>query len=384
MKDFNFYQPTNIHFKKGGLNDLGELCNKYGKNCLLITSTPIEALVPLYNRTIEILENAGVSVTHFSKVEPNPTTTIVNEAIALATEIKADVIVSLGGGSTIDTGKIVSLCKGATEAPFEQLFAEFTSPFGDYKLPFGSKLPLIAVSTTAGTGSQCTQAAVITDVDSHMKSTIFSKDIFPTECIVDPELTMTLPYYMTACTGFDAFSHAFESYLGDKLAPHAELMALEAIKAVATYLPKLKTENNIDFRANLCYADTLGGITLANGGAYAPHPLGEIISSYATKVNHGQSLALVYPSCANHTWKEKIEKYAIVARIFDSSYCDKSDEQAAQALGTIFNSFIEEIGLNNRVTIEQSEKEQILNCPILKFLPMASEETLKNILIDSI
>lgn len=384
MKNFYFHQPTEIHFEAGGLSGLGELCKKQGSTCLLITSPPIPPLVPLYERTIKILEESGLRVIHYSEVLPNPSTEIVDAAIKLANENSVDVVVSLGGGSTMDTGKIVSLCSTFGSAPWEKLFSECTNPFGDYQLNLGKKIPLIAIPTTAGTGSQCTQAAVITDVNTKLKLTVFSKDLFPDYAIVDPELTLSLPQYMTSCTGFDAFSHSFESFVGGKLAPHAELMALKGMAGVINYLPLLQKENKLEYRANLSFCDTMGGITLANGGAYIPHPLGEIISSYSTRINHGQSLAMVYPASVKYSWKQNIKAYATIARLFDKELASKPDEFCAEQLSSLLSDFIKLIGLDKKPEVTEEQKEKIFGCDILKHLPMTSQENLINILKESI
>ena len=189
-------------------------------------------------------------------------------------------------------------------------------------------MPLIAISTTAGTGSQCTHASVITSVDG-MKLTVFHQDSYAKVAIVDPELTLTLPNSISSSTAFDAFTHAFESYLRNDNNPIAQLQSIKAIENIVYALPKVLKENKIEYREMLSLSDTLAGIALSNCGASLPHPLSEVIGSYVNRLAHGQALAMVYPTFLKYTYKKYESKFAKVCRIFDSSYINETDEVAA-------------------------------------------------------
>ena len=207
---FNYYQPSRIHFGKGRLEELGQIASKYGKKCLLVT-TPNEApLDKLFQRVKDILKKSDIDTVQFDKVIPNPTVEIVNQGFELAKEAEVDFVLAVGGGSSIDTAKIIALTYGLDAIDWDIMYGTYTSPFEQYEPVSEKALPLLAVSTTSGTGSQVTQAAVISR--GAEKNTIFHPQNFSRECIVDPELMTTLPARITASTGFDAFTHAFESY----------------------------------------------------------------------------------------------------------------------------------------------------------------------------
>lgn len=249
-----------------------------------------------------------------------------------------DVVIGLGGGSSIDTAKAIAV--------------EATHPgtAWDYNChtpgPTSATLPIIAIGTTAGTGSQCTQCAVITKTSEKDKSAIWHKNIFPKVAIVDPEVTVTMPKSVTAQTGFDAFAHNFEAYLSVKTSPLVEMMAIEAIKMIKEYLPKaLENPNDIEARSKMSLADTLGGLTNSNAGVTLPHGLGMQVGGHAPHVSHGQALAIIYPQFTRYTYAWAIEKFAKVGRIFNPALNELSDEEAAKEACVAIDDFLKKIGL---------------------------------------
>ena len=211
MEQFRFYQPTRIHFGAGCLNQVGSIVGKYGKKCMLVTTTNTEdVLRPLYDRVKALLSEAGIQVVHFDKVVPNPTISGIEEAIALVHQEKVEVVLAVGGGSSIDTAKSITLFNGAGKVDWPKVFSTYTDPFAEYESPSPEVLPLVAVPTTAGTGSELTQAMVISDPEHNDKECIFHDKAFAKEAIIDPELMRTLPPRMTAITGFDEYARVLE------------------------------------------------------------------------------------------------------------------------------------------------------------------------------
>ena len=136
MENFNFYQPTRVHFGAGRLNEVGEIVKKYGTKCMLVTTTNTEdVLRPLYDRVKEILKASGVEVVHFDKVVPNPTITGIGEAIALVHQENVQVVLAVGGGSSIDTAKSICLFNDAGDVDWHQVFSTYTDPFAEYQSP---------------------------------------------------------------------------------------------------------------------------------------------------------------------------------------------------------------------------------------------------------
>ncbi|ETA79530.1 iron-containing alcohol dehydrogenase [Youngiibacter fragilis] len=381
---FRYHQPTIIHFGKGELERLAEVASRYGSSCLLVT-TPNEApLDKLFDRVRSILNNGGIRAIQYDGVMPNPTVAIVEEGLSLAMAEKVDFILAVGGGSSIDTAKVIALNYGVEKIDWDKMFSEFTNPFMTYGKVSQSALPLLAVPTTSGTGSQVTQAAVISRGTD--KNTIFHQDNFPVECIIDPELMATLPPRITASTGFDAFTHAFESLINKRSSLFTELQGMKAMELVIEYLPKaLEDGKDISYREMLSMADTLAGSSLANAGAAAPHPLGEIIGG-VTHISHGETLAVVFPAYVKNAWKDNVAKFAKVSRLFNRSYLVESDEVAAEALHDEIVTFLKVIGLNRSLSdlgVKLEEFNAILESPVLGFLPFGGKDELQEILRQS-
>jgi alcohol dehydrogenase class IV len=161
--------------------------------------------------------------------------------------------------------------------------------------------------------------------------------------IIDPELMLSLPPKVTAATGFDVFTHTFESYININAQPYVDLIALDAIERVATWLPRvMDNPRDLEAREQLAWADTLAGVCLANVGTTLPHAAGQPLSGHYPHVSHGESLALVYPAFADFTWSGAVEKFATVSRIFGGR---GSDEEAAGSFSANIAAFLERINL---------------------------------------
>ena len=338
MKAFNYYQPTEIIFGLGKVSEIGVKAAKFGKNCLLVTVPEFPAVASLYKRVKEYLIEAGMSVAHFDGVIPNPTTDVVTAGANIAKEIKAEVIIGLGGGSSMDTAKAIAVEASHPGTAWDYLY--YKTP------PTKNTLPIIAVTTTSGTGSQTTPCAVITKTDVRDKSAIWHPNIFAKVAIIDPELMLTLPKEITAMTGFDAFAHNFEAYISNGTNPYVEAIALDGIKLIVKYLPiVLKDGLNMDAREAMAWADTLGGLSISSAGVTLPHGIGMQISGHCPNVTHGQSLAVSYPEFTRYTYKWAIEKFATVGRILNTELEKLSDEGAAGKSCEEIDNFLKEIGM---------------------------------------
>ena len=339
IKTFNYYQPTDIRFGWGRINDVGEIVSEFGKSCLMVTVPVFDALAPVFDKIKKSLEDAGVEVYHFEGVVPNPTTDSINQGTAMATENNIEVVLGIGGGSSIDTAKAISV--GAThegEAWDYRLFSD--------KEITDKRLPIIAVTTTSGTGSQVTPVSVLTKRDVKSKFALVSKLLCPQVSIVDPQLMVTVPEHITASTGFDVFAHAFESYIHNDASVYTDMHALEAIRRVIEYLP-IVLENGADkeARTEMAWADTLAGLCIANAGTTLPHGIGMAIGGHAPHVMHAEALSVMYPEFMEYTYKSAIEKFATVGRILDRSLENKSNQIAAEKSCEVMNKFLKNIGM---------------------------------------
>lgn len=388
MAEFSFYQPTRLVFGAGKLNQAGETVGSYGKSCLLVTTTNTEdVLRPLYDRVKEILEKAGIRYVHFDEVVPNPDIRGIEKAIKIVRQEKLEVILAVGGGSSMDTAKAIALFWELDRVDWKAAISTYSSPSVVYDLPGNSVLPVIAVPTTAGTGSELTQAMIISDQENNDKECIYHQAVFPKVALIDPELCRTLPPYPTAVTGFDAFTHSFESYMRELSSPYTRLLGLSAMETIIRVLPKLvKEPSNMECREEMSRAAAFSGISLSNASATIPHPLSEVIGGVVPRIAHGQCLACLYPGFLKFQITKTPEKCADVARLFDPSLKTVSDGEAALRLPELMEMFLKEIGLYNKLSalgVTEEEFEEMKGNFVFNVLPFAPKETLLEIMEES-
>lgn len=230
VKSFNYYNPTDIRFGWGRAEETGEIISQYGKKCLMVTGSG-NSLEPIRDKIANLCQDKGINVIRYNGVSTNPTIDMVNAGTEIAKKNDVDIILGVGGGSPIDVAKAISV--GVTH----------DGEAWDYRVidgkPIEDKLlPIIAVTTTAGTGTEVTPVSVITNPAIHLKYALADKLLCPNVAIIDPELTITVPAHITALTGWDAFCHSFESYTSHTSAcDYVDMHALESMRLVINYLP---------------------------------------------------------------------------------------------------------------------------------------------------
>ena len=378
---FNFFTPTQIIFGPGKLENIKDIAKSYGKKCLLVSRPKEGSLKKTYKRVENLLNTVGVKAYFFDEIVPNPTLDGIDKGVAIAAKNQVDFVLGIGGGSVMDSAKLMALLYESDG------IIDWKAAFSNYNDPFtfipskSSSLPFIAISTTSGTGSQCTQAAVVSDIKKKEKITLFHYDLFPKVAIVDPELMLSVPGSVTAATGFDAFTHAFESYLGGRTSPLTEHLSLEAIKLVMEYLPKaIKEPQNIEYRTHLAWADTISGMCLSNGGADLPHPLGEIIGGICQRVAHGETLAMVYPAFLEYKREIAHKKFEKIAAFMEL-------EKSSKAFHNKVLELLETTNLSKslqRAVINDLERKEILSHPLLKKLDPKNGKDIINLMSKSI
>ena len=343
---FNYHQTTKIIFGAGRIAELGTITSEYGKKVLLVTTpaaTP--ALQEQYNNVKSILTTAGLEIIHFEGVIANPTVYTIAEGAKLAQANNVEVIIGLGGGSSMDAAKAISVEATHGKSCWEYLF--YKTPQPDY----AQLLPIIAVSTTSGTGSQVTQVSVITHPETRDKSALYNNMLYPKVAIIDPELMLSVPKYITATTGFDVFCHAFESIINVNSQPMVDLWAWEAVEIVLKNLPALVQDlGNIYLREKLAYADLLAGLSIANVGVTLPHGMGMAIGGMYPNVAHGEALAMVYPSFVKFTQACAVKAFARIARILNPVLEKESDVVAAENCRQEIQQFLINIGLSKKLS----------------------------------
>jgi len=364
MKSFTFHQTTKIIFGKGKIEDLPEIAKAYGKKALLVTTpASVPALEAQYDLVKKLLTNEGLEFVHFDGVVANPTVASISKGAKMAREADVELVIGLGGGSSMDSAKAISVEATHPGSSWDYLF--YKNQPDPEKL-----LPVIAVSTTSGTGSHVTQVAVITNPDERDKSALYNNILYPQVCIVDPELMVSVPKFVTACTGFDVFCHAFESLIHPANSAYVNMMAMQAISLVVENLPRLI--NNLEtvrLREKMAWADTLAGLCIANAGVTLPHGMGMAIGGMYPHVAHGEALAILYPAFAEFTQTYEVNKFAQLARILNPKLNKISDEEAAAQSPLELTKFLEKIELNKSlrdVNVPEDELDKLAKqCMVL-------------------
>lgn len=298
----NFTFPTAIKFGAGRIKELAEHCKAAGIAQPLFVTDPGLAKMPMVWAILKDLKSAGLDVGLFSEVRPNPVENNIHEGVRAYKAGHHDGVVAFGGGSALDVGKLVALMHGQKISVFE------LEDIGDWwtRADAQAIAPVIAVPTTAGTGSEVGRAGVVTHPETHQKKIIFHPAIMPRIAILDPELTIGLPPKLTAATGMDALAHCLEAYCAPFYHPLAQGVALEGMRLVKENLARaVKKGSDLDARGNMLVASTMGATAFQRGlGAIhaISHPLGGLYDAH-----HGLLNAIVMPYVVKAN-RRKIEK----------------------------------------------------------------------------
>jgi alcohol dehydrogenase class IV len=287
----NWNYPTTIKFGAGRIKELAEHARALGmKRPLLVTDKALAGL-PITQNALKLLTDAGLEAALFAEVRSNPNDENLAAGIACYNAGKHDGVIAFGGGSGLDLGKVVAFAAKQTRPiwDFEDI--------GDWwtRADASAIAPILAVPTTAGTGSEVGRAGVITDSKAHVKKVIFHPKMMPGIVICDPELSVGMPPVITAGTGLDAFAHCLEAYCAPSYHPLAEGIAVEGMRLVKEYLPRAyKTPADIEARGHMLSAAAMGATAFQKGlGAIhaLSHPIGALYDTH-----HGMTNAVVMPA----------------------------------------------------------------------------------------
>ncbi len=286
----NWSYPTAIRFGAGRVAELPEACAAAGmKRPLLVTDKALSSL-PITAGALDILDTAGLGRAVFSEVDPNPNEVNLAAGIKVFKAGGHDGVIAFGGGSALDLGKLIAFMAGQTRPVWD------FEDVGDWwtRADAAAIAPIIAVPTTAGTGSEVGRAGVLTNSQTHVKKIIFHPKLLPTVTICDPELTVGMPRFITAGTGMDAFAHCLEAYCAPFYHPMSQGIALEGMRLVIENLPLVYADGgNLVARANMMSAAAMGAVAFQKGlGAIhsLSHPVGAVYGSH-----HGTTNAVVMP-----------------------------------------------------------------------------------------
>lgn len=308
--DFDYYVPTRVLFGQGKIEELGRMQLPGKKALMCITSGGSLKKYGYLDRVLNLLQQNGVETVIFDGVQPNPNTEGVMKAAALGMQENVDFVIGFGGGSSIDTAKAVA----AVIRNHGDIWEYMGGITGKLKPTSQGALPVVAISTTSGTGSEVNPCAVITKESTFEKIDLNSADIFPAISIIDPCLQTTLPPMLTACQGMDALFHSAEGYIANCATPIGDLYALKSIALVAENLPEaVHNGSSIKAREGMCLANLYAGMVESCSDCTSEHAIGHSLGAMHTGLPHGAALCLVCRECFRYYAKFVPDRLAEMA-----------------------------------------------------------------------
>lgn len=314
---YNFFNPTRVLFGAGELNNLHKQAMPGKKAMVVISNGKSTRENGTLDRTLEQLRMAGVETALFDKVEANPLKSTVEAGAKFAKDNGCDFVVALGGGSVMDAAKIMAMY---ALQPGE-LWDYVAGSTGKMQPLVNPTLPVIAITTTAGTGSEVDQWGVVTNPETNEKIGCGGMDsLFPVLAVVDPELMLTVPPKFTAYQGFDALFHSVEGYISIVSSLMSDMVQLAAIENIGKYLPRaVKNGDDLEARENVAFANTMSGYSMVVGSCTSEHSMEHAMSAYHQHLPHGAGLIMISKEYYTHF----INKHC----------CDERFVRMAQALG---------------------------------------------------
>jgi alcohol dehydrogenase class IV len=325
--------PGPAHFGFGAAALVGPEARALGARHAFVVADPGVVSAGLVEPILASLKSAGIATAVYDRVKGNPDIDSVEAAAQAFRESGADLVIGVGGGSALDTAKVVRLlAPGGRVAEYDLLLGDrVRAAPPDHEMP-----PLIAIPTTAGTGSEVTAWAVITDVARQFKISLGGAFLIPQVALIDPELTMGLPPYFTAGTGMDALTHLIESYVSTTDHPVIDAMIPYGMELVGRSLRPAVAQgkSNRDARRDMLLASFIGGLTLNNKWGGACHSLAHQLSSFAG-VHHGVANALMLPAQMEHGLAGALEKYAHVGEALGAPQDGSLRDRAGRAVQAV-------------------------------------------------
>ncbi len=352
LKNFTYYVPVKLVFGEGAINQAGEQVSAYGKKALIVTTGNLFKENGLVDRLQNILKKDGVDSVHFAEISPNPLNTQIDAGAALAKKMGVDVLIGLGGGSAIDAAKGMAVALGHDRPIWD--FCEG----GDVPEITDKTLPIIAITTTSGTGSEGTQWSVITNVEKNMKPGIGSDYTFAKVAIVDPELMVSLPPRITAATGFDVLAHAIEAYTSTLATPVTDMMCEKAIRLVGKYLRRaVKDGEDREARNGMAFANTMSGFSIAVGIVTVCHGLAHSVGGVAG-TTHGETLAAMTPQTMRFSMRANPDKFKNIGMFLRDEYINIGQYMLEDSVEEV-EALIRDIGLDNGLAAQGVKEEHI-------------------------
>ncbi|MDD2889378.1 MAG: iron-containing alcohol dehydrogenase [bacterium] len=305
MQGFNLFSPTRIIFGEGKIKTLPEILPINSNKILIVTGKNSSKNNGILSTVQSILADTNKKIFIFDEIKPNPVTNIVDLGSKIAKKNSIDLVLGIGGGSSMDASKCIAM------------LVNNEGNVKDYikgKKIINPVLPIITIPTTAGTGSEVNQSVVISDLETKTKTGLSSEYMFPRFAILDPTFTLSMSHTLTVDTGIDALTHVIEGYLSTKATISSDKLALESIEIIKEALPQLvKNLKDVSLRTQMLYASMLGGLVISKTGTIMLHAMGYPLTTFYN-IPHGRANGILLPTMMEFLKGDKIDTINYIFR----------------------------------------------------------------------
>ena len=333
---YKFFMPAISLMGADCLKDAGEQVAELGFKKALIVTDKVLGQIGIVKKVTDVLDNKNIEYAIYDETKPNPTVKNVNDGLALLKEKECDFVISLGGGSAHDCAKGIAL------------LATNGGEIKDYEGVDKSKkpqLPMVGINTTAGTGSEMTLFAIITDEERHIKMALVDKHLTPIIAVNDPMLMLAMPKSLTAATGMDALTHAIEAYVSTSATPITDACAEKAIELISNYLVNaVENGQDVEARDMMAYAEYLAGMAFNNASLGYVHAMAHQLGGFYN-LPHGVCNAMLLPHVQEYNKSTSASRLAKIAKIMGGNIEGLTDEQGADLCIDMIKSLSQTVGI---------------------------------------
>ncbi|MDK0979312.1 L-threonine dehydrogenase [Clostridium perfringens] len=333
---YKFFMPAISLMGADCLKEAGEQVAELGFKKALIVTDKVLGQIGIVKKVTDVLDNKDIEYAIYDETKPNPTVKNVNDGLALLKEKECDFVISLGGGSAHDCAKGVAL------------LATNGGEIKDYEGVDKSKkpqLPMVGINTTAGTGSEMTLFAIITDEERHIKMALVDKHLTPIIAVNDPMLMLAMPKSLTAATGMDALTHAIEAYVSTAATPITDACAEKAIELISNYLVNaVENGQDVEARDMMAYAEYLAGMAFNNASLGYVHAMAHQLGGFYN-LPHGVCNAILLPHVQEYNKATSASRLAKIAKIMGGNIEGLTDEQGADLCIDMIKSLSQTVGI---------------------------------------
>ena len=333
---YKFFMPAISLMGADCLKDAGDQVGELGFKKALIVTDKVLGQIGIVKKVTDVLDNKNIEYAIYDETKPNPTVKNVNDGLALLKEKECDFVISLGGGSAHDCAKGIAL------------LATNGGEIKDYEGVDKSKkpqLPMVGINTTAGTGSEMTLFAIITDEERHIKMALVDKHLTPIIAVNDPMLMLAMPKSLTAATGMDALTHAIEAYVSTSATPITDACAEKAIELISNYLMNaVENGQDVEARDMMAYAEYLAGMAFNNASLGYVHAMAHQLGGFYN-LPHGVCNAILLPHVQEYNKATSASRLAKIAKIMGGNIEGLTDEQGADLCIDMIKSLSQTVGI---------------------------------------